>query len=349
MANPAGPPTAFDSLIVGGTPTRGTVGIPLTSGNVYFCDYANGSDGNTGTAVDPFKTVYWAYSKTVSGRGDVVVVVSNGASTGSQRLSLANAQVANSAATAGTLAWAHDNTHLIGMCSPSSFSQRARLAPPTGTYTVTTFGSANFVVVTGNGCIFQNISVFNGFSTGGAAQIAWTDKGSRNSYLNCDFEGMGDTGSAADAGSRSFKLGLAGSGEAYFYNCNFGLDTITRGAANASLELAGNTPRNRFVNCTFIADASASSPFHILCTGAAAIDRVQLFQDCIFTNAIKSGATTMTAAISMTSASPGGLIVLQRCTSVGSTKWGDTNALANTYLDGGAPTAATSGLGVNPS
>ena len=349
MANPAGPPTAFDSLLVGGTPTRGFSGIPLTSGNVFFCDYVNGSDGATGTAVDPFKTVYWAYGKCVSGHGDVVVIVSNGASSGSQRLSVANAQVATASATTGTLTWAKDNTHLVGMCSPSSFSQRARLAPPTGTYSVTTFGSANFVVVTGNGCIFQNISAFNGFSTGGANQICWTDTGDRNAYINCDFEGMGDTTSAASAGSRSFKLGAAGTGEAYFYNCNFGLDTITRGAANASLELAGGTPRNRFVNCTFVADASASSPFHILCTGAAAIDRVQLFQDCMFTNAIKSGGTAMSAAISMTSASPGGLLLLQRCTSVGSTKWGDTNALANVYVDGGAPTAATSGLAVNPS
>ncbi len=34
---------------------------------------------------------------------------------------------------------------------------------------------------------------------------------------------------------------------------------------------------------------------------------------------------------------------------IGITKFGDTNGLANSYVDGGAPTAATSGIAVNPS
>ena len=198
--------------------------------------------------------------------------------------------------------------------------------------------------------MFANISLFHGFSTGGVNQICWTDTGGRNAYWNMDFGGMGDAASAADAGSRSFLLGAAGVGEIGFQHCNFGLDTVTRGAANASVEFAGGTPRNVFEDCTFIMDASAATPLHLLGTGAACIDRFQAFRRCAFLNAIKSGATTISEVLSLTNAAPGGLVTFDSgCFAVGATKWGDTNGLANSYVMAGSPTAATSGLAVNPS
>lgn len=345
--NPSGPPTALDALNVGGVPTRGMSGIPLTSGQVFFCDYANGSDGNTGSADSPFKTIYWAYAKCVSGRGDVVVIVSNGLSTGSQRLSVANAQVADSSATVGTLVWAKNNTHLVGMCSNTQVAQRARLAPPTGTYTQATFGSGNFVTVSGAGCIFANLSLFNGFSTGGVSQICWTDTGGRNYYSNVNFGGLADAASAADAASRVLKI--SGQGENTFDGCVIGLDTVTRSAANASIEFAAGTARNTFRKCTLPFMTSAASVLGILGTGAACMDRWQQFVDCMFINNIKSTSTVMTVLASLTSASPGGLILMKNPTMVGITDFGDANGLANTYVDGGPPVAATTGIAVNPS
>jgi hypothetical protein len=310
----------------------------------------NGLDGNGGNSPSQaLATLYQAHNKAVAGRNDVVVLIGNGAASGSARLSLANAQTINPAATTGVLNWTKNATHLVGVAAPTRVAGRARIAPPTGTYTQATFGSGNFVTVSASGCFFSNVSLFHGFSTGGVNQICWTDTGSRNAYANVDFGGMGDAASAADAGSRSFKLGAAGSGEASFYGCTFGLDTVTRGAANASLEFAGGTPRNVFEDCTFLMDASASTPFHILGTGAACIDREQIFRNPVFLNAIKSAGTTITAVGSLTNASPGGLILLKNPTSVGATKYGDTNFLANSYVDGGAPTQATTGLAVNPS
>lgn len=347
MTNPSGPPTALDSLLVGGVPTMGLNGIPLTTGNVFFVDYVNGSDGNTGAANNPFKTVYWAYGKCVSGNGDVVAVISNGAASGSQRLSVANAQVATPSATAGTLLWAKNNTHLVGICSPTRMSQRARFAPPTGTYTVTTFGSATFVNVTGTGCIFSNLSVYQGFSTGGAAQICWLENGGRNYYNNVSFLGMNDA-SATDAGSRALKI--SGVGENTFVGCIIGDDTTDRTVANASLEFASGTPRNTFIDCIFPMRATAATVLSILGTGATCMDRWQDFERCRFFNAMSSGATAQTVIASLTSASPGGYMAMVDCTFVGdtNTNWGDTNALANMYIDGAAPTAATSGNAVKP-
>lgn len=331
-----------------GVPVLPPAGNVFT-GNTWFVNPATGSDGNRGDTLSaPFATLYKAHSVMTSGNNDVCYLVGNGAASGSARLSLANAQAVDSSATAGTLNWTKSACHLIGICAPTAIAQRARIAPPSGTYTVTTFGSANFVVVTGSGCVFANISIFNGFSTGGAAQICWTDNGSRNYYSNVNFGGMGDAGSAGDAGSRSLKIGSGGSGENTFDNCVIGLDTVTRTAANASLELAGGTPRNIFRNCVFPFMTSAATPLGIIGTGNACVDRFNLFERCAFINNIKSTSTVMTVLTSFTTASPGGLLLHKDSTLVGITDFGDTNGLANTYVDGGTVTAATSGIAVNP-
>lgn len=334
-----------------GVPVLGGIGgLPFT-GKWWFVDPVNGLDGNAGNSPSQaLQSLYQAVNKAGNGTNDVVCLIGNGQSSGTARLSKAAAQAITPAATTGVLNWNKNALHLVGIGAPTRVAQRARIAPPTGTYTQATFGSGNFVVVTGSGCLFSNVSLFHGFSTGGTNQICWTDNGSRNAYWNVDFGGMGDAASAGDAGSRSLKIGLAGSGENTFNGCTIGLDTVTRGAfATASLEFAGATPRNSFDNCLFLMDASASNPLHILGTGADCLDRVNVFKDCMFLNSIKSGGTTITAVGSLTNAAPGGLILLKSCTSVGATKWGDTNFLANSYVDGGAPTAASTGLGVNPS
>lgn len=333
-----------------GIPVLGGANIPFT-GTYYFVNPATGSDGNTGKSPGrAFATLYKAHSVMTSGNNDVCYLIGNGAASGSARLSLANAQSVDSSVSVGTLVWSKNACHLIGICAPTGVAQRARIAPPSGTYTQATFGSGNFVTVSGSGCYFANFSLFNGFSTGGTNQICWTDTGSRNAYQNVDFGGMADATSAADAGSRSLKIGSAGSGELTFVGCTIGIDTVTRSAANASLELAGGTPRNRFINCIFPFQTSSATVLGILGTGAACMDRQQVFQGCSFINNIKSTSTQMTALASLTSASPGGLLYFDPTSAtVGITKFGDTNALANSYIACPAPSAAAGGLGVNPS
>src|SRR4029077_15517143 len=111
---------------------------------------------------------------------DVCYLLGDGAATGTARLSTALAASVTSSATTGTLTWSKNACHLIGVTAPAMNFQRARIAPPSGTYTQSTFGSGNFVVVSASGCIFANFSLFNGFSTGGTNQICWTVNGSRN-------------------------------------------------------------------------------------------------------------------------------------------------------------------------
>jgi len=87
----------------------------------------------------------------------------------------------------------------------------------------------------------------------------------------------------------------------------------------------------------------------ILGTGNECMDRVQIFDDCLFYNAIKSTSTQMTVLGSFTTSSPGGMVLFKRCASIGSTKFGDTNFLANSYVDMAAVSGSAGGLMVVPS
>lgn len=330
-----------------GVPVLGTIGgLPFT-GNYYFVDPVNGADGNEGTPELPLKTLYGALAKCTAGNNDVVVLIGNGTSTGSARLSTALAQSINSAATTGTLNWNKDATHLIGVAAPTSVAQRARIAPPTGTYTAATFNSDAFINVTASGCYFANLSVFCGFSTGSASMIAWTDSGSRNAYSNVNIYGMADAASAGGANARTLKLN--GGGEHTFINCTLGGDTVARSAANATVELAGGTARNSFIDCTFPFQCSAGTPLGLKVGAASGMDRYALFKNCSIINNIGSTSTSMTAFATL-AASAGGQVVIKNTMMVGVGEFGsDASSLAQIYVDMPAPSASAGGIGVNPS
>lgn len=296
-----------------------------TTGNVFYCDPVNGLDTNNGqnaaalgAGVGPVMTLAAGYALLRNGFNDVLVLIGNGQASGSARIT--------------SFTWAKNAAHLIGVCAPSAVSQRARIANPTTTGLTIT---ANFFTVSGNGCLFSNLSWFQGAGsgqTGIAAAILMIITGSRNAFLNCDFEGMGDTTASADAGSRNILISSGGQ-ENYFQHCNVGLDTVQRTNANASVEIAGGGPRNIFENCTFLIDSSDGLQYMVLGANAAALDRFLLFKGCLFLNSLNSGSTIL-AAIFHLVASVGGLIILDiNCGWMG-TALGDTTTKAQVFTSG---------------
>ena len=169
------------------------------------------------------------------------------------------------------------------------------------------------VSVTAAECIFENIGAFHGYASA-TTQICWADTGQRNSYNYCAFLGMANATAAAQAGGRSLTVGgSGGTGENNFFRCQIGVDTITRSAANASLEFLNGTPRNTFRECIFPVETSSADALMVK-AASASVDRWQWFQDCLFVNNIKSASTAMTVAFSMgAGTSPAGLMMLQRC------------------------------------
>src|SRR5580704_16678857 len=91
-----------------GMPLFGVSGVPPFTGNYFWVDETNGSDGNTGGPQDPFKSLLPAHASCLANNNDVVFL------SGSNH-------------TAVTLAWSKSKTHLIGL-SPPSQNSRARIA-----------------------------------------------------------------------------------------------------------------------------------------------------------------------------------------------------------------------------
>jgi hypothetical protein len=290
------------------------------------------------------KTIYAAHDLMQAGNNDVCVIVGNGAASGTQRLSIANAQVGDPTATTGTLNWSKDACHLIGMTAPTGISPRARLAPET-TATLTTFGSGTLVNVTASGCYFANFQAFSGYATGGNNQICWNDSGDRNYYADVHFAGAGDTASAQSTSSRS--LVLDGGSESTFVNCTFGVDTVQKTVANSIVEFKAGSTRNKFVNCDFIWWSNSATTLVVSAAAASAIDRWIKFDNCAFL-----GFGTALTGIASLAASVGGYLLMKNSTLVSgsATNWGaDATSLAQMWVDGGAPTANATGIAVNPS
>lgn len=304
MTNPSGPPTAFDSLTVDGVPTMGMNGLPLTIGNVFFVDETLGSDGNTGSATNPFKTLSFAQGKCVANHNDVVAFQGTIHQTSS-------------------LVWDKAQTHLVGICAPIKRGKRARISVSGST------GFDKLVSVTAAGCQFANFGTFYGWTDASTALLAWSDTGGRSSYNNVEFMGFGDdtasTGSANLTGSRAFKFNT-NTGESTFRNCVFGVDTTDRGATNYTLEIAGGAPRMYFYDCDFEARLAAGGTggSHVL-IGASGIDRYAKFIGCRFGNF----STSAMAQAFNVNAAPGGTVWLDQCTAgPGVTAWQTTPVAA---------------------
>lgn len=299
-------------------------GIGFPNGNVFYLDPFNGSDANNGqTPGTAVNTLGQGYSLLRSGYNDVLVLLSNGATTSTARLGSA-------------FTWAKSAAHLIGACAPSRFSQRARIAPVSG---VTAF--AKLFTVSGSGCLFQNIEWFHGFNTGTTNQICLTVSGSENAFVNCHIAGMGDTTSAGDAGSRSLVLSA---GENFFSHCAIGLDTIASAALNASVELSTAAARNVFEDCIFPRLASiAASGLIVLTAGADAIDRVTWFRRCSFDNSSTFSGGAVGTGVCKMAASAGGRIDFGSSEEFGFTDWGyDATSKAQIMVSTAGTTSASS-------
>jgi hypothetical protein len=279
----------------------------------------DGSDSNDGlTPGTAFATLATAYAATTNNADQIIYLL------GTPTSCKINA----------TLNWANSRTHLVGMAAPVGTSCRARLSVNAA------FTPA--VNVTGQGCIFQNFEIFNGYTsaTSSSNNVCWTDGGGRNYYNGVHFASPGQATQAGGAGSRALTLS-GNTGENLFVNCVIGVDTEAQSAASASLEvIAGaGSPRNRFIGCFFPNYTTANSPVFVK-IGASSIDRYIYFEDCIFHNFV---GTAQTEAFSFV-VNAGGDIILHNCL-VAPSMTLVTGNVANLYGDN-AYAAATGQRGV---
>ena len=274
----------------------GHLGMP-NYGNVFFVDPGAGSDtANDGMSPDKaFATIAKAHSVMTADQDDVCIVAST-SSTGRT-------------AETDNVTWSKRRTHLIGAGPMRKMNPRNGLgvaATLTGETTTAIF------TVTATNCSFTNLS----FATFQDNNILFEVQASYNTFRYVHFQGIGHDTTGNDTSARS--LLITGAGENEFYDCTIGLDTVTRSDANASLELTGSCPRNKFYNCEFPLFADNAGAFWVKADTGNCYERYLLFDNCHFFNATLGSSTTLTAGLKL-SATGNGEVRMNRCSWAGAT------------------------------
>ncbi len=275
----------------------GMLGLPYV-GNVIYVDPTAGSDtANSGESQnDALATVFAAEEKTVSGQHDVVII----APTGGTGRTAETAQIV----------WDKRFTHLIGSAAPTAMSTRAGMSFSSAVATPS-------FTVSNNGCIIKNITIAQFNDVESNVLVALT--GSRNYFEGVHFAGIGNELTGNDAAARC--LELEGAEENRFVDCTFGLDTVTRTAANATVSQGGVCARNEYIGCKFIMFTDAADPDHFKIENNDAAQRYVLFRDCMFLNPDLSSSTTTDVVFNVFSNGTNGTILINDCWHKGSTAW----------------------------
>ena len=308
---------------VGGIPTVGSSGFPLTFGNVFWVDANAGSDGNLGdgpASDHALKTVLAAYNKTVSNNHDVIL------------LSAASAHTI-----AAEIAVTKNRVHFVGLGGGSRYiGQRTRFEMG-----VTTGTGIAIIQNTGVGNTFTNIK-FRSVDTLSTSIFAFADGGEFTQITNCSFEKDEDLGIV---GAAEF---LCNADTGYYKNCTFGntIYTVSGARQNVLLkreQITGKVCRDTiWEDCLFLVK-SGNTDFASLRTIAANdIERLQLFKKCTFI-AAKLSTGVPTDAFDITLDLTDAEVMLHDCARHNITSW----AVSGRGVFSNAPAgAATGGLGI---
>lgn len=303
--------------------------LMLLGGKLIWVDGANGNDANYGTKNSPVKTLEVAFAKATAGKHDVIVIKSSGGT-------IATSSVYVNAA----FDWNKACTHLVAQ-SPVNpiFGPRARLCP-----TPTTTAFAAFFTVSVRNCLFHNISFVTEFDTGIDGSIPLTVTAPYNRFYRCQLAGMIDAASAAGSSSRCLKI--SGASENLFEECVIGVDTIPRSTANASIQFLSGSGRNIFKKCIFPIRATATSPLLVLTAASSAMDRFNLFEDCVIWN---HGTSTIAGLCTLAASSGGYLAFVRPSVFRSITGFGtDATSRGQIYITGPTDGSTVSGVGYNP-
>lgn len=277
-----------------GVPLMGD-NVPATFGEVWFVDYRNGSDDNDGKSKESsFQTLSQAYSKAVSNRNDVILI--DGDST---------------VVETSMIDWTKNRIHVIGLngfASPLGYGNGAKIS-----CTTTTTGDIATIKVTGVRNTFSNLKIMND-STLATCVYALAEGGEYTRYFNCEFYKSTDLDQAAAAEV------LMNGDSSQFFNCTFGsnANAVTANGARPCVLLTRETITGKvcrdgaFVNCLFWRKAGDTDNSFVHSSGATDVERMLLFENCVFNNTLLS-AQTMTVGISATAALTQGEIWLRNC------------------------------------
>jgi len=291
----------------------GMIGLPSV-GNIFYVDPGVSSSGGGKTADDAYKTVTEAYNA-MSADNDDVIILAPTSSTG------------RTSETA-TLTWAKRRTHIIGNGPARNGWNRAGISFSSAVTTPS-------MTISANNCSFTNIMIYNSNDV----NVLVNHTGDYNTFNNVHFAGIANATTGDDTAGRC--LVLTGSDDNQFNGCTFGIDTVASSAANAQIELASGSARNRFNNCLITHWSDNAGSFFVIADSTNDIDRYVIFDHCFFHNPTHAGATNNTVGMNL-GADIGGAVYLWDSWITGATDWADDFTLL--YGLGGMSQLATQNI-----
>lgn len=315
-----------NGISVYGVQLSSGAGLPATPGKYIFVDYTNGSDGNNGESMDtPVKTVAQAYSLARTNKDDVIILMGNATHTLTSMLTVAKNRV-----------------HFIGLDASGGrrYGQNAKIS--LGVTTAAT--DIATVQVTGVRCTFHNIKFLNE-NTVAEGIYCFVDAGEYTVVENCEIYKSTDldvTGAAE----------LVANGDSSEYrNCYIGstVNAISGAILRPCVLVTGGIVSGKkardvsFRNCIFARKCGNTGNRFVYGANATDVERLMLIEDCIFWNTALATATpAQNVAFGATQTE--GSVLLRNCSSIGAATAMSTTT--GVFIDGAAPTAATSGIAV---
>jgi len=215
----------------------------------------------------PFKDIEKAYEKCYSGRGDGIVLHSQGTSSANTTSYLG-----------GVLDWAKYNITVVGVAA-GGFGGRARISTKETdlAYLIDFQGQNNRIL---------NVHIGN-YGSDAAALGCLKVSGARNTFDYSHFRGAGHAtpgavAHAADGSLGAHDLNLAAS-ECYFRGCIFGDNAVLRAEANANIVLNAQMSKNTFEDCRTILYTNTSTQGAIAIHSANVLNGWIIFKNSTFT------------------------------------------------------------------
>jgi hypothetical protein len=303
-------------------------GLPATFGDVWFVDYANGSDGNTGkSTTKAFKTLSKAYDACTTNNNDMVLIDGNSEIVETSMITLTKNRV-----------------HTIGLNGPPpglGYGAGARV-------TLGTTGVAGDIATLHNTGVRNTFTGIKFSNSSATATCLYTvaEGGEYTRYNNCEFykSGLLTTDLTAEV--------LCNGDSSQWYGCTFGDLVNERGASgkerpNVLLTrelITGKVARDcAFVDCLFQQKAAHEDVCFFYGPNATDVERRLLIIRPVFWNCVLATADPA-HAVNFAAAQTAGDVLVVDAATCNVTHIG--GASLNIYIMGAVPTQNTAGLSV---
>jgi hypothetical protein len=293
----------------------GMIGLPSV-GEIFYVDPGKSSSGGGKSADDAFKTLAEAYAAMSADNDDVVIIAPTSAT----------GRTSESA----SITWAKRRTHVIGNGPLRKGWNRAGIS-------FASTATTPSLTISANNCSFTNFMIYQPNDINVMVNLT----GEYNTFNYVHFAGIANATTGDDTAARCLTITEADDNQ--FNNCMFGIDTVLNSAANAIVELYGDTAvaRTQFNDCIWSICCDNAGPVFVKFSGAYSSEVYTVFRDCLFLNT-RGGTTTMTAGMTVP-ASVNGRIIIDNSWWLGCTDLPDAN-VANVYVNNPVVDAIDAGV-----